>query len=255
MTLILPNTTKSSVTIASNEYVTSQTINRPFTRLLENDTYILNVLNNINNTVVNNANTIHLNISNEFYSLNEKTQPSINDLLIIEDSLDSGNKKKVKASAFGSLISSVTGSNIGTGATIYSGKTGLTMKFKTIIAGDGVTITQNANNITISASSSSSGAGDVIGPVLNSDSYIPQWNGVNTKTLKNGIPLSTDGSLISNSDSIIPTQKAIKTYVDSPKDHDIEITDSAYGLILKSPNNTRWRLTVSDDGNPIFTSL
>lgn len=35
------------------------------------------------------------------------------------------------------------------------------------------------------------GAGDVMGPATNTDSYIPQWDGVNSKTLKNGLPTST----------------------------------------------------------------
>ena len=35
------------------------------------------------------------------------------------------------------------------------------------------------------------GTGDVIGPATNSDSYIPQWNGANSKTLKAGISLSS----------------------------------------------------------------
>lgn len=29
---------------------------------------------------------------------------------------------------------------------------------------------------------------------------------------------------------------------------DIEVTDSSKGIILKSPNGTRWRLTIDDDG-------
>ncbi len=39
--------------------------------------------------------------------------------------------------------------------------------------------------------SSGAGTGDVVGPATNSDNYIPQWNGVNSKTLKNGLPVST----------------------------------------------------------------
>jgi hypothetical protein len=35
------------------------------------------------------------------------------------------------------------------------------------------------------------GSGDVMGPATNTDSYIPQWDGANSKTLKNGIPTST----------------------------------------------------------------
>ena len=37
--------------------------------------------------------------------------------------------------------------------------------------------------------------------------------------------------------------------------NDMEITDATKGVILKSPNNTRYRLTVSNSGLPIFTAL
>ena len=37
--------------------------------------------------------------------------------------------------------------------------------------------------------------------------------------------------------------------------NDMEITDNTRGVILKSPNNTRYRLTVSNSGLPIFTAL
>lgn len=35
------------------------------------------------------------------------------------------------------------------------------------------------------------GGGDVVGPAANSDGYVPQWDGVNSKTLKNGVLLGT----------------------------------------------------------------
>jgi hypothetical protein len=35
------------------------------------------------------------------------------------------------------------------------------------------------------------GTGDVVGPATNTDSYIPQWNGANSKTLKDGLPITT----------------------------------------------------------------
>ena len=37
--------------------------------------------------------------------------------------------------------------------------------------------------------------------------------------------------------------------------NDMEITDATKGVVLKSPNNTRYRLTVSNSGLPIFTAL
>lgn len=39
--------------------------------------------------------------------------------------------------------------------------------------------------------SDGAGSGDVLGPATNTDSYIPQWDGVNSKTLKDGIALTS----------------------------------------------------------------
>lgn len=79
-----------------------------------------------------------------------------------------------------------------------------------------------------------SGAGDVIGPATNTADYLPQWNGANSKVLKDGVAIpagglagltalalkedasnkSTDGTFALNSDTLYPSQKATKTYVD-----------------------------------------
>jgi len=56
--------------------------------------------------------------------------------------------------------------------------------------------------------------GDVAGPETNTDLCIPQWDGNNSKKIKNGLTLSTSAEL-GDSDSIIPTQKAVKGYVDN----------------------------------------
>jgi hypothetical protein len=39
-----------------------------------------------------------------------------------------------------------------------------------------------------------SGAGDVLGPATNTDLKVPQWNGANTKTLKDGLAVGTSAS-------------------------------------------------------------
>ena len=51
--------------------------------------------------------------------------------------------------------------------------------------------------------------GDVIGPSTNSDGYIPQWDGTNTKTLKNGLSVVTTVGE-TGSDSAIPTEQAVR---------------------------------------------
>jgi hypothetical protein len=82
------------------------------------------------------------------------------------------------------------------------------------------------------------GSGDVSGPATNTDNYIPQWNGANSKTLKDGIPTSTfqtalgftaenvankKTDLTDNSDTFYPSQKAVKTAVDAKADKESPI--------------------------------
>ena len=45
------------------------------------------------------------------------------------------------------------------------------------------------------------------------------------------------------------------TNVGNTTSNDIEITDSNRGYILKSPDGTRWRLTINDNGQIIASSL
>jgi hypothetical protein len=53
------------------------------------------------------------------------------------------------------------------------------------------------------------GGGDVLGPATNHDNYIPQWNGINSKTLKDGMPIVTSIGT-PGLDTNIPTEKAVR---------------------------------------------
>lgn len=54
------------------------------------------------------------------------------------------------------------------------------------------------------------GAGDTISPVSNTDSYIPQWDGTNSKTLKNGLPISTFApALVADENYVTDAEKVI----------------------------------------------
>jgi hypothetical protein len=44
------------------------------------------------------------------------------------------------------------------------------------------------------------------------------------------------------------TTPAAGTFTTLTANNDTEVTDSTKGLVLKSPNNTRWRITINDDG-------
>jgi len=58
------------------------------------------------------------------------------------------------------------------------------------------------------------GSGDVIGPATNTANYIPQWDGANSKTLKDGLGLDTDLSSVSANDDTVPSAKATKAMGD-----------------------------------------
>lgn len=56
--------------------------------------------------------------------------------------------------------------------------------------------------------------GAVTGPAAATDSALALFNGTTGKTVKDsGVSLSTDGTFAGNSDALVPTQKAVKTYV------------------------------------------
>jgi hypothetical protein len=60
-----------------------------------------------------------------------------------------------------------------------------------------------------------SGGGDVLGPASNTADYIPQWDGANSKTLKNGISISTFAPLSEKMTTTSQTQKnQISTLLD-----------------------------------------
>jgi hypothetical protein len=64
--------------------------------------------------------------------------------------------------------------------------------------------------------SASGGSGDVVGPSSAVDSDFALFDGTTGKLIKDGgLSLSTDGTFAGNSDSLVPSQKAAKLYVDN----------------------------------------
>lgn len=60
------------------------------------------------------------------------------------------------------------------------------------------------------------GTGDVVGPASSVDGNIVLFSGVSGKIVKeSSTAISTDGTFAGNSDVLIPTQKAVKTYADT----------------------------------------
>jgi hypothetical protein len=91
------------------------------------------------------------------------------------------------------------------------------------------------------------GSGDVVGPATNTANYIPQWNGADSKLLKDGLELSNDTTLGDDSVAAVPTEHAAKTYADGkiPKstiaaagDVLVGTAASTPGVITKGANNS-----------------
>lgn len=65
-------------------------------------------------------------------------------------------------------------------------------------------------------------AGNVFGPASNTDGYIPQWNGADSTTLKDGLSLvTTIGS--TGADTAIPTEQAVREALTALASNTIQI--------------------------------
>ena len=69
------------------------------------------------------------------------------------------------------------------------------------------------------------GAGDVVGPGLSVIGDIATWADITgTELADSGVSFSTDGTLAANSDALVSTQKAVKTYADTKQPLDANLT-------------------------------
>lgn len=66
-------------------------------------------------------------------------------------------------------------------------------------------------------------------------------------TLSQGLDPTSQAVARGNIDALQATNPILST--------DIELSDIGDGVILKSPNGTRWRITIADDGSLTTTGL
>lgn len=159
---------------------------------------------------------------------------------IVATDLSNGNKWQQKAIPFGSNWVRISGNNIysaggGTGdvtgpgsstdnnVALFSGATGKVIKdsgkklseFQDLIVGTGNVTDYYGGDKTFHPLPAP-GTGDVVGPASSVNNNIALFDGVTGKLIKDsGKQTSIDGTLSANSDDLIPTQKAIKTYADA----------------------------------------
>lgn len=81
--------------------------------------------------------------------------------------------------------------------------------------GSGVSAVRTGDSVAITVTSGG-GSGDVVGPASATGDNIVLFDGATGELIKDsGKAHSTDGTLASNSDAKVPTEKAVKTYVDA----------------------------------------
>lgn len=101
-------------------------------------------------TLGTDADAIHDNVAAEISAITEKATPVSGDLIIIEDSADSNNKKRVQVGNLptGGGGEANTGSNVGiAGVGVFDGKVGIDLQFKNVAPGSSkVSITDDAGN-------------------------------------------------------------------------------------------------------------
>ena len=103
---------------------------------------------------------------------------------------------------------------------------------------DAMTILHPANNIT--------------------SANITSWNEAVTNSHTHSNKVLLDGitdTNISNWDEAYNSILSPDDFIGAIIDTDFEVMDSSKGIILKSPDGTRWRITIGDDGIPITTAL
>lgn len=91
---------------------------------------------------------VHVDEASEISAVTEKATPIAADLLLIEDSADSNNKKRVQIGNLPGAGETNLAANVGTGADIFRDKTGVTFNFRGInAASTKISATVNADNV------------------------------------------------------------------------------------------------------------
>lgn len=97
----------------------------------------------------------------------------------------------------------------------------------------------------IAKNSSGGGGGNVSGPGLSVVGDIAIWDDVTGTTLADsGVSISTDGTLSANSNALVPTQQAVKTYADTKQPLNANLTSLSSQAVTNAKvlraNGTNW---------------
>lgn len=144
-----------------------------------------------------------------------------------------------------------------------------------LIAGANITI-DNTNPANPIIASTASGSGDVIGPASNTADYLPQWDGANSKKLKDGVAIpagglagltalgdkvdkvagsrlitTAEGTILSNTSGTNTGDNAVNTLYSSLTQYTDEMAQDTVGGILTDTNTIDFTYT---DETPSITA-
>ncbi len=132
------------------------------------------------------------------------------DAVLYKGAIDCSGNPNYPAADAGNLYRVSVAGKIGgaSGVNVVEGDT-LICKTDSTASGNQVAVGSNWDVIQANVS------GEVIGPASSVNNHIPQFDGTTGTLLKDGLALDTDSTLVSNSDVRLPSQKAVKIYVDA----------------------------------------
>jgi hypothetical protein len=202
---------------------------------------------------------IHDNVSGEINAITAKSALVDNDIFIIEDSEATNVKKKTLFSSIKSVLkiyfdtlyalASHNHSASAINADTLDGDRlpAISSAKKGAVPATGTPSGKFLKDDNTWATPAGGGTGDVVGPATNTDAKIPQWNGANSKTLKDGLGLVTTlGS--PGADTNIPSEKAVRAAISAAGGGDVSGPISAVDGNFASFDATTGKL-IKDSGS------
>lgn len=169
-------------------------------------------------------------------------------------------QKAVKTAVDAKQDTLVSGTNIKTvNSTTLLGSGDLAVQ-ETLVSGTNIKTINSTSLLGSGNIDISGGSGDVIAPASNTDNNIPQWDGNNSKTLKDGLSLVTTIGT-PGADTSIPTEQAVREAISgagggdvsgpaSSTDNAITRFDGETGKIIQNSG-----ATIDDSGNIVANNI
>lgn len=199
-------------------------------------THVTNVCKFIVNYWMNDGNTIFI-----YPTLGE------NDSIVVAQEYDDGGERKRRLALCSKAVLGIKDGDVKGPSTTTNGKIPLWDKPSSDspdrVLKDGLFVveeiksTSGSTEIPTAASVYEAVKNKVVAPSENSDGKIPQWDGANSKTLKDGLEF-VPGTGTGEDTAKVPSVRAMNEAIEGSIDDALEGVDEKIGLTAKAPNST-----------------